>query len=146
MTVFVVILVSTVVVVAVMEPAQLSVAVGIVVTFTEHCPLIGGKAVTSGTGAIPSLMMTFCNCVVAFPLPSVYVHVITVLAIILVKIVDVVAVIVPEQLSVAVGMAVTFTEHCAVIFGKVATFGTGAAVSLMMTFCNCVLLFPFPSV
>jgi hypothetical protein len=45
----------------------------------------------------------------------------------------VVPVTVPAQLSVAVGAAVTDAEHCPVMFGKVATFATGAMLSVTTT-------------
>ena len=56
-----------------------------------------------------------------------------------------VAVTIPTQLSVAVGATKLVTLHSAVTAAKLATLGTGAVVSLMTTFCVCVLVFPFPS-
>ena len=56
----------------------------------------------------------------------------------------VVLVIVPEQLSVAVG-AVTVAEHCPVTVVKVGTLATGAVVSFTITVWFWVEVFPFPS-
>ena len=81
-----------------------------------------------------------------FPFPSLYVHVTTVVPwVVIGNVVPVVPVIVPAQLSFAVGGVSDVTEHCAVIFGKVATFGTGGVVSSISIVCVCVDVFPFPS-
>ncbi len=49
------------------------------------------------------------------------------------------------QLSVAVGGVKLVTEHCAVMVGREATFGTGAILSFITTLCDCVEVFPLPS-
>ena len=51
----------------------------------------------------------------------------------------VVPMIVPEQLSIALG-AVTVAEHSPVIVGNVVTTGTGAVISLTTTVCVCVVM------
>jgi hypothetical protein len=57
-------------VVPLIAPEQLSVAVGILLTVTEHSPLAVGKVAESGTGAVVSSTMTVWVWVVLFPLPS----------------------------------------------------------------------------
>ena len=69
---------STVVVVPVIEPAQLSVAVGAVKLSTLHCAVTSSKSATSARGGVTSSITTFCVCVVMFPLASVKVQVTTV--------------------------------------------------------------------
>ena len=56
-----------------------------------------------------------------------------------------VAVIVPAQLSLAVGGIKLVTEHSEVTIGKVATSAKGAETSLITTSCVWVRVFPFPS-
>jgi hypothetical protein len=71
-----------------------------------------GKTVASAAGASVSVMMMFWVCVDVFPLPSSYVHVITVVpnAETILSL-AVVPVIVPVQASVAVGIA-SFRLKC----------------------------------
>src|SRR5436309_2064951 len=57
----------------------------------------------------------------------------------------VVPVMVPEQLSVAVGAAAMVAVHWPVALGNVATFGTGAIVSVTTMFCVWLELLPWPS-
>src|SRR5436190_24002062 len=52
---------------------------------------------------------------------------------------------VPEQLSAAVGAAAMVAEHWPVALGNVATFATGAIVSVTTMFCVWVELLPWPS-
>ena len=55
--------------------AQLSVAVGAVRLVTSHSAVMSAKVVISATGAVTSLIITFCVCVLVFPFPSSYVQV-----------------------------------------------------------------------
>ena len=55
----------------------------------------------------------------------------------------VIPVIMPPQLSVAVGISETVTTHSPSTFGKTGTIG--ACVSFTIIFCVAVALFPFPS-
>jgi len=128
------------------EPAQLSVAVGAVKLVTSHCAVMFDNVVTSATGAVLSLMTTFCCCVEIFPLPSLYVQVIVVLEVIG-SVALCVPVIEPAQLSVAVGAVKLVTSHCAVMFDNVVKSATGAVMSIpvITIFCCCVVTFPFPS-
>ena len=64
-------------VVAVIVAPQLSVAVGAVIEDTSHSAVISANVATSATGAVTSSIITFCVCVLVFPLPSSYVQVIT---------------------------------------------------------------------
>ena len=57
----------------------------------------------------------------------------------------VVPVIVPLQLSVAVGADVIVAEHCPVAATKLATLATGATVSVTTINWVCVLVFPTAS-
>ena len=57
----------------------------------------------------------------------------------------VVAVIVPAQLSVAVG-ALTLAEHCPVTVGNIAVTGTGFSLSVTITICVAVAVRPLLSV
>ena len=57
----------------------------------------------------------------------------------------VVPVIVPLQVSVAVGAVKLVNTQSPVIFGKLGEFATGAMVSAMITFCVLVVIFPLPS-
>ncbi|MNE03708.1 hypothetical protein D3C87_985820 [compost metagenome] len=78
-----------------------------------------------------------------FPLPSSNVQTTTVIPCAVTgKTVLVVPVMVPEQLSVAVG-GVTETEHCACTSARTGT--AGGVMSLMITFWFAVDMFPFPS-
>jgi len=111
---------NVVVVVPVTVPTQLSVVVG-VAGVTEHCPVTFDKV--GVTGFVTSSIITFWLAVVIFPFPSLNVHVTTVVPwVVMGKVVDVVPVIVPAQLSVVVG-AVGVTEHCPVTFDKVGVTG-----------------------
>ena len=49
--------------VPVIDPAQLSVAVGAVKLVTEHSDVTFDKLAMSATGAVTSVMTTFCVCV-----------------------------------------------------------------------------------
>ena len=72
----------------------------------------------------------FWVCIEILPSPSTKCHVTVELPWVLrVRESVVVPVIVPEQLSVAVGGAVMVAEHCPVTSGNDATLGTGATVS-----------------
>ncbi len=51
-------------------PAQLSFASGLIVTDAEHSPVISGNVFNTGAGAALPLIITFCFCIVIFPLPS----------------------------------------------------------------------------
>ena len=62
------------------------------------------------------------------------------------RLVVVVPVTVPEQLSVAVGAVRLVTLHSAVTSDNEGSFTTGAVVSSITTFCVCVLVLPSPSV
>ena len=64
-------------VVALIIPMQLSVDVGICVTVTEHWPDNVGKEGEFGTGSVVSVIVTVCCCVDVWPLPSLYVQLIT---------------------------------------------------------------------
>ena len=93
------------------------------------------------------MITTFCVCVEAFPAPSVYVQVTTVVPCVEIgSVASFVTVTVPPQLSVAVGAVNVVTEHSSVTSAKVATSGDGAVTSVITTFCDCVELFPFASV
>ena len=69
---------STVVVVPVIDPAQLSVAVGTVKVSTLHPAVTSTSDAKSATGAVASLITTFWVWVLIFPLSSSYVQVTTV--------------------------------------------------------------------
>ena len=89
-------------------PAQLSVVVGIG-TVTSHSAMTGASVGT--TGGVTSLTTTVCVWKDTLPLPSLNIQVTTVVPCAVTgKVVNVVAVIVPVQLSVAVG-AVNVTAH-----------------------------------
>src|SRR5678816_995297 len=134
------------VVVPVMVPSQLSVAVGAEAIVAEHWPVASGSVATFGTGAVMSSTTMFCVCVEVFPLPSLNVQVTTdVPCVVRVNESVVVPVIVPAQLSAAVGAEAIVAEHWPVALGSVATFGTGAVMSSTTMFCVCVEVFPLPS-
>ena len=57
-------------VVPVIVAPQLSVAVGAVIEATSHSAVTSANVATSATGAVTSLITTFCVSVVTFPLPS----------------------------------------------------------------------------
>jgi hypothetical protein len=117
-------------------PEQLSVAVGASTSIsrTSHCAMISDKTIASGVGAVVSFTITCCACVSAFPLPSVYVHVMFVDDVIG-NTASLVTITMPPQLSVAEGISTSFssTSHCAMISASKAKSGTGALISLMMT-------------
>ena len=106
------------VVVPVIVPEQLSVAVGGVMVLTgAHEEFMADKFAVFGTGAVKSLIVTCCDCVVVLPLPSLYVQVIVVFALIGI-LTELVAVIVPAQLSVAVGAVKEVTAQEELIAAK----------------------------
>src|SRR5690606_5596054 len=104
---------------------------GAVIAVTSHCSVIVGKEAKSATGAVVSAMTTLWFCVVVL-MPSVYVQT-TVVEVVIGKIVVVVPVTVPRQLSVAVGRVIVASSHCSVIAGSEAKSATGAVVSAMTT-------------
>ena len=121
---------STAVVVPVIDPEQLSVAVGAVNVSTLHSAVTSSNTATSGPGAVTSSIITFWVWVLMFPLASSNVHVTTVVPwAVIGSTVVVVPVIVPAQLSVAVGAVNVSTLHSAVTSDKFATSATGAVVS-----------------
>ena len=106
---------KVVVVVPVIVPMQLSVAVGAVTEFTSHMSTKSGKLVISAIGAIVSASITFCNCDVVFPCPSLYVQVTTVVpGVVIGKATSGTPSNMPPQLFVAVGV-IGVDEHCPVI-------------------------------
>jgi hypothetical protein len=132
---------NTVVVVPVIVPAHTSCAVG-ATGVDEHCAVMFDNV--GGTGGVISSNITFCVTVDVLPLPSLNVQVITVVpcAVMGNGTLDV-AVIVPAQLSCAVG-AVGVDEHCAVTLGNDAG-ASGGVISSTITFCNTTIKLPFPS-
>src|SRR5439155_6132901 len=83
-----------------------------------------GNDATLGSGAIVSVTRIFHVCVVLLPWLSLKCHVtVEVPWVLRVRESVVVPVIVPEQLSVAVGGAVMVAEHCPVTSGNDATLG-----------------------
>ena len=56
--------------VTVTVPPQLSVAVGAVKLVTSHSAVISHNDAASAIGAESSSIITFCVCVLVFPLPS----------------------------------------------------------------------------
>ena len=115
------------VVVPMIDPEQLSLAVGAGMLVTgEHVEVTVGREAFVGTGAITSSTSTTCVCVEIFPNPSVNVHV-TVVFDVIGKLVVVVPTIDPEQLSREVGAVMLVTgEHVEVTVGREALVGTGA--------------------
>ena len=133
---------------AIICPSQLSVAVGAVksaIVATGHPPVSVGKFDISGTGASVSPIITSCVCVVVLSASSVYVHVIVVFVVIG-GVIPVVAVMVPSQLSEAVGAVREVVCEQSSIVGKSAVKGTGSVVSSIVTCCVCVVVLPTASV
>ena len=134
-----------VVVVPVTAPLQLSVAVGRVNDAIGQVELTGLKFETSATGAVLSPITTLWFCVEVLPAASVKVQT-TVVDCVMGNEVVVVPVTDPLQLSVADGAVNDVTEvQLELMALKLAVLGTGAVTSLMITFCCCVVVFPFPS-
>src|SRR5439155_735113 len=105
---------------------------------------VGGLVVICG--GVVSVTTIFCVCEEALPTASTKCHVTVELPWVLrVRESVVVPVIVPEQLSVAVGGAVMVAEHCPVTSGNDATLGTGAIVSVTTIFWVCIEILPWPS-
>ncbi|MNE03707.1 hypothetical protein D3C87_985810 [compost metagenome] len=97
---------------------------------TKHCPIMSAR--TGATGAAVSLMVTFWLAATIFPLPSSKVQTTTVVPCAVIgKTVFAVPVMVPEQLSVAVG-AVNEAEHSAATSGRIGRMG--AILSKIITF------------
>ena len=101
---------NTVLCVPTIVPAQLSVAVGGVKLINEHSAVAVASDALSATGAVISSITTLCVCVDVFPLPSSYVHVI-VAELVIGKLALCVPMIVPAQLSAAVGAVKATIEH-----------------------------------
>src|SRR5688572_14155654 len=116
----------------VIVPLQLSFATGGVTCRIEGT-VTSGKAVSAGTGAVTSSMITSWFCETLLPFPSSYFQVMECVPCVE-KLLGpvVVAVIVPLQLSTATG-GKTFVAHCDVITGKSAITGTGGARSFTIT-------------
>jgi hypothetical protein len=115
-------------------PEQLSKAVGAVILVTgEHVEVMVGSDEFVGTGAMTSPTSTVCVCVVVFPAASVKVQV-TVVFDAIGKLVVVVPVINPEQLSDAEGAVnETIGEHTDETVESEANVGTGGIRSLTFT-------------
>jgi hypothetical protein len=115
-------------------PEQLSKAVGAVILVTgEHVEVMVGRDEFVGTGAIASPTSTACICVDVFPAASVKVHV-TVVFDVIGKLVVVVPVINPEQLSDAEGAVNELIgEQTDETVASEAAVGTGAIRSLTFT-------------
>ena len=114
---------------------QLSVAVGADEIVAKHCPVTAGKEVTFATGAIVSVTTISWVCMLEFPTASLKVQVtVDVPCIVLVNASEVVPVIIPLQLSVAVGAEAMVAEHCPVTAAKLATLVTGAILSFTTIF------------
>jgi nitrate reductase NapAB chaperone NapD len=116
-----------VVVVPVINPEQLSDAVGSAILVTAvHVEVIVGRDEFVGIGAMASPTSTTCVCVDVLPNPSVKVQ-ITLALDVIGKLVVVVPTIDPEQLSKAVGAVKLVTGvHIEVIVGRDEFVGTGA--------------------
>jgi hypothetical protein len=111
----------------------------------EHVDVTLGREAFVGIGAIMSPTSTIWVCVDVLPAASVYVQVIVVLLVIG-KVVVVVPVTNPEQLSEAVGAVIDVTgEQTDETVDKVPAVATGAIISLTLTCWVCVDVFPFPS-
>jgi hypothetical protein len=93
-----------------MVPEQLSIAVGGTRLVTSHADVTSDNDCALGTGAITSLITTDWVWEVVFPEPSVKDHV-TLVDWVIGNTVEVVPVIKPEQLSVAVGGVIEAKEH-----------------------------------
>ena len=127
----------------------MSVAVGAVKLVTEHSEVMFAKLTIVATGAVLSSIITLCVCVDVFPFPSLYVQVTVVVPWVMIgKVALCVPVIVPAQLSVAVGAVNVDTEHSDVTFNKFMTFAIGAVLSPIVRFNVTILSHPFaaPSV
>src|SRR6185503_20262123 len=100
------------VVVPVIEPEQLSVAVGALLMEAEHCPVASAKETASATGVVVSCTLIHWVCVEMLPLPSLKVQV-TIWSPCVLRLVAsvVVPVIESELLSVAVGALLMDAEH-----------------------------------
>ena len=121
--------------VPVTAPEQLSVAVGGVSVVIEQLDVKVDKLAASGTGAVLSPITTFWFCVVEFPAASVNVQT-TVVDCVIGKVVVVVPVITPLQLSFAVGTANEETGlQVEVTVFRLGKLGTGAVRSLITTLC-----------
>src|SRR5438093_11803823 len=91
-------------------------------------------------------MTMFCVCVHSLPLPSLKCQVTTeVPCVVRVSESLVVPVIVPPQLSAAVGAEAIVAEHSPVASASEAASGTGAVWSATTMFCVCVDSLPLPS-
>jgi hypothetical protein len=102
-------------VVPVTVPTQLSIAVGAVGVTPHSLTSVGND--DGGTGGVTSLINTFCTAVDILPLPSLNVHVTTVIPCVVTgNIVVVVPNTGPAQLSVAIGVA-GVAEHWSVTLG-----------------------------
>src|SRR6266700_1074025 len=107
------------VVAPVMVPEQLSVAVGGAAMFAEHWPVASGSVARLATGGIVSVTTMFCVWEELLPWPSLKVQVTTdVPWVVRASESVVVPVMVPEQLSVAVGGAAMVAEHWPVASGS----------------------------
>ena len=101
-------------------------------TVAEHSPVISARV--GATGSVTSSITTFCVCMELFPFPSSKFQVTTVVPCAVIgKVVVVVPVIVPSQLSVAVGAVIEATEHSAVTSAREPASGTGAVTSSTIT-------------
>src|SRR5206468_10109055 len=123
-----------------------SVAVGADAIVAEHSPVASDSEAASGTGAVWSASAMFCVCVDSLPLPSLKCQVTTeVPCVVRVSESLVVPVMVPLQLSVAVGAEAIVAEHSPVASASEAALGTGAVWSATTMFCVCVDSLPLPS-
>src|SRR5205823_14258705 len=102
-----------------------------------------GKSIV---GAVTSATTMCCVCVDSLPLPSLKCQVTSeVPCVVRVSESLVVPVIVPLQLSVAVGAEAIVAEHSPVASAREAAFGTGAVWSATTMCCVCVDSLPLPS-
>src|SRR5438876_715317 len=105
---------------------------------------VGGEVVI--TGIVVSAITIFCVCDEALPTASTKCHVtVEVPCVLRVSESVVVPVMVPEQLSVAVGDPAMVAVHWPVTSGSEATLGTGAVVSVTTIFCVCEEALPTAS-
>src|SRR5690606_1458074 len=98
---------------------------------------------------VVSFTITVCCCVVALPLTSSYVQVITVVPCVVIgKTALFVTITVPRQLSVAVGTATSpsLTTHCASTSGNLTKAGKGLTVSSKVIVTAVVAVHPLKSV
>ena len=108
-------------------PVQESVAVG-EIKVNEQLPVKSGSVERSGIGATLSVIITCCNWVEVFPLPSSNVQVMEVVPCVEIgKVEFVVPVIAPKQLLVAVGGVIVETAHGLLRFGKEDASGIGGS-------------------